>query len=82
MSKHSMNCCIGCGRDTRGVYCPACRPHSPGRYPSNRDGERGRRRLDGAWPEQVFDADRFDDESGPDDIFDDGGTEAVRWRRS
>lgn len=70
-NKREVRCCIGCGRDTRGLFCPACRPRHGGDYPTNRDGERGRKRLSGMFPEQVFDCDDFGDEAGPDDIFDD-----------
>lgn len=27
--KAELRCCLGCGRDTRGLYCPRCGGHSP-----------------------------------------------------
>lgn len=26
--KKQLHCCLGCGRDTRGVYCPQCIGHT------------------------------------------------------
>jgi len=28
-AKGKLRCCLGCGRDTRGLYCPQCGGHNP-----------------------------------------------------
>ena len=77
-AKKESHCCPGCGRDTTAAFCPACSGGDVGSR-RDRDGERGRRRGRVRWPDEVFDADRYDEESGPDDVFDDGNlTEVVQ----
>ncbi len=71
MKKPEVYCCKGCGRDTtrRGGYCVDC---------GGRPGQHSHRfeRLDRCRPEpEAYNPidleDRYDDESGPDDIYDD-----------
>lgn len=68
--KREVRCCPGYGWDTTCRFCPVCTAGRSGAR-RNRDGERGRRRSKEHWPGDVFDDDRYDEESGPDDVFDD-----------
>jgi hypothetical protein len=72
MKKSEIYCCRGCGRDTkrRSGYCVDC-----GGWPGEKS-SRGQRHVKdsttiGEDPAEL--EDRFDDESGPDDVCDDGG---------
>ena len=79
MAKQEIKCCIGCGRETSATtgICFKCRSH----VRSTAAGSRGY--ADKPAPQQFeFDCDKFDDESGPNDIFDDGVTWTEDPRRN
>jgi hypothetical protein len=77
-AKAEVYCCKGCGRDTtrRGGYCIDC-GGAPGER-SSKGESRGRhnRAMQDDNPMDL--EDRFDDESGPDDVCDDGGVPNYR----
>jgi hypothetical protein len=71
-AKTEVYCCKGCGRDTtrRGGYCIDCGGR-PGEHSSRGQCRRKDSSTIGEDPADF--EDRFDDESGPNDVCDDGG---------
>ena len=59
--KRDLKCCLGCGRDTTGTYCPRCL----GKEPKTNGGRAER------WTDATAE-DRYDEESGPDDVYMEG----------
>jgi hypothetical protein len=70
-STKELRCCLGCGRDTRGDYCPQCIGHYRGSAGKGR-GYRARR-----VPEPPLEDD-YSEESGPDDICEDNSASVSR----
>lgn len=72
-------CCRFCGRDTmaRDGVCGVCiNGRSVSRHTEERD--RQRKKVSQQWES---DADHFDDESGPDDVFQERNTTLREWDR-
>ena len=70
MKKGELRCCLGCGRDCRGEYCQQCTGDSRfSKAPANES------------VDEMIHEDRYDEESGPDSVWDVGLPLTIRKKR-